>query len=536
MKSINKFIGMVLCSGVLLTSCSDSFLQRDSLTESSTNTFWQTSDDALMALASCYDALQSKELYNSGQYELGPLYMDCITDNGGHFNWSGWMEGYDMAMGIHNPSSSIISSFWKDSYEVISRCNVLISNIDRVDMDASLKATYLAEAKTLRALMYINLTCTYQDVPFLTEPLTIDNAECEKSDRATIVNSIMIDLKEAAEVLPKEASRGHVTKGAALALLGRVALYNEKWDEAIAAYQEVMGLGYTLHPDYAELFTQAGETASEIIFAVRYEGPGMGEGASFNAHWNTPLEAMNGTIDLADAFYCTDGKPTTDTKIAEMKEDGTLDVSKPNPAHFEDRDPRLYTTLFVPGMLWNGKGGVDETASNPYANVYGGAAASLSTVYVYKYFDPTDTANSWDNGQDFYVVRYAEVLLSLAEAMVRKGSYAYSDVTALVNQVRQRVDMPTVEEVEGMALSKDELLEVIKHERRVELAFEGLRLFDLYRWKELDKAVENIEKERTTYGLAYEARKFNGERDYVWPLPTAELDTNKKLVQHDLWK
>lgn len=133
---------------------------------------------------------------------------------------------------------------------------------------------------------------------------------------------------------------------------------------------------------------------------------------------------------------------------------------------------------------------------------------------------------------------YGRVSLSLAEAMVQKGGYVYSDVTALVNEVRQRADvnMPTVEEVEGTSLSKDELLEVIKHERRVELAFEGLRLFDLYRWKELDKAVANIENERTMYGLAYEARKFNGERDYVWPLPTAELDTNKKLVQHDLWK
>ena len=164
MKSINKFIGLALLSGALLTSCSDSFLQRDSLTESSSNTFWQTPDDALMALASCYDALQSNQLYNSDQYSLGPLYMDCISDNGGHFNWSGWMEGYDMAMGIHTPSSSIIGSYWKDCYEVISRCNVLIANIDRVDMDASQKAIYQAEAKTIRALMYINLTMTYQDV------------------------------------------------------------------------------------------------------------------------------------------------------------------------------------------------------------------------------------------------------------------------------------------------------------------------------------------------------------------------------------
>ena len=179
MKSINNFIGLALLSGALLTSCSDSFLQRDSLTESSSNTFWQTPDDALMALASCYDALQSNQLYNSDQYSLGPLYMDCISDNGGHFNWSGWMEGYDMAMGIHTPSSSIIGSYWKDCYEVISRCNVLIANIDRVDMDASQKAIYQAEAKTIRALMYINLTMTYQDVPFLTAPLTIDEAECE---------------------------------------------------------------------------------------------------------------------------------------------------------------------------------------------------------------------------------------------------------------------------------------------------------------------------------------------------------------------
>ena len=218
MKSINNFIGLALLSGALLTSCSDSFLQRDSLTESSSNTFWQTPDDALMALASCYDALQSNQLYNSDQYSLGPLYMDCISDNGGHFNWSGWMEGYDMAMGIHTPSSSIIGSYWKDCYEVISRCNVLIANIDRVDMDASQKAIYQAEAKTIRALMYINLTMTYQDVPFLTAPLTIDEAECEKTDRAAIVAHVMTDLQDAAEVLPKCAllHTGHITKGAAL--------------------------------------------------------------------------------------------------------------------------------------------------------------------------------------------------------------------------------------------------------------------------------------------------------------------------------
>ena len=108
MKSINKFIGLALLSGALLTSCSDSFLQRDSLTESSSNTFWQTPDDALMALASCYDALQSNQLYNSDQYSLGPLYMVCISDNGGHFYWMGWVGGYCIVFGDYYPQSFFI--------------------------------------------------------------------------------------------------------------------------------------------------------------------------------------------------------------------------------------------------------------------------------------------------------------------------------------------------------------------------------------------------------------------------------------------
>lgn len=531
MKLINKYISLALLSGALMTSCSDSFLQKDSLTESSSSAFWQTPNDAMMALTACYDALQSNQLYNSDQYSLGPLYMDCISDNGGHFNWSGWMEGYEMAMGIHNPSSGVVGEYWKACYEVINRCNLLIANIDRVSMSAEDIACYKAEAITLRALMYINLTITYQDVPYLTEPLTLENSECAKSTREYIVNEVMADLKDIAPSLPATAELGRITRGACYSLLGRMALYNEKWDDAIAAYREVQKLGYSIDPSYAKLFTQDGQKSQEIVFSVRYEGPGKSEGAAFNAHWNTPLEALNGTIDLADAYYVkSTGEKVTDTNYGEMKEDGTLDVSKPNAQHFENRDPRLYTTLFVPGMKWNGKGGEGAW--------YGGAAASVSTVYVMKYFDPTDTGNSWDNGQDFYVVRYAEVLLSLAEALVQKGGYDENEVLSLVDEVRQRADvkMPKVEDVEGKELTKAELLEVIKHERRVELAFEGLRLFDVYRWKELDKAVANIEKERTSLGLAYEPRQYNGERDYAWPVPTDELDTNKALLQHDLWK
>jgi hypothetical protein len=535
MKILNKslFLSALAGSIMLMSSCSDSFLDRYSLTEQPLETFWQSSTDAQLALTACYDALQDKYLYNGSTSDLGPLYMDCISDNGGHFNWSGWVPGYDVAMGIHNPSSIIFSNYWKASYEVIKRCNFFLCNVDKVpNMDEKLKKSMIAEAITLRALIYTNLTITFQDVPYLTETLTMETSQQPKKSRNEIVDNVLKDLKSCVNDLPEpdKVERGKVTRSACYAIMGRLAMYNNMWDEAISAYREVMKFGYQIDPSYSTLFTQEGETSKEIILAVRYEGPGLGEGAGFNGHYNTPSAALNGTINLADDYYIkATGKKTTDTNYGEIK-DGRLLPDKPNPDHYLDRDPRLYLTLFVPGMKWNGKGGPGKW--------YGGAAASLSTVYVMKYFNPKDTKNSFDNGQDFYVIRYAEVLLSLAEALVQKGGYDENEVIGLINRIRQRQDvmMPKVEDVEGVGLSKDELLEIIKHERRVELAFEGLRLFDLYRWKELDKAVGRVENERISLGLAYEKRQFNGERDYVWPVPTGEVDTSKKLEQHPLWK
>lgn len=528
MKLSKFYISTFLLSGALtMTSCSDSWLQEDSLTESSSETFWQTPEDAMMGLVACYDGLQTEQLYNGGSWNLGPLNFDCMTDNGGHFNWSGWMEGYDLANGTHNASSWVVGSYWSDNYEVIKRCNLLIANIDRVDMDENLRARYKAEAITLKALMYTNLTMTYNDVPYLTEPLTLENAEMGSTKRAEIVANEMALLKSSVNSLPVSADLGRVTRGACYAILGRMALYNEKWDDAIEAYKAIQGFGYSLESDYAKLFTLAGQTSPEIVFSVRFEGPGLSEGSCFGAHWSAPIESMNGTLNLADEYYNLDGTKNEDKNYGEMN-GGKLDINKPNAAHWEGRDPRLYATLFVPGMYWNGKGGPSAW--------YGGSAASMSTVYIMKYFDPTDNSNQWDSGQDFYVVRYAEVLLSLAEALVQKGGYNEQEVLALVDQVRQRAGMPKVEDVEGTGLGKDKLLDIIKHERRVELAFEGLRLFDIYRWHQLDKAVEAVENERKTYGLAYETRIYNGERDYVWPIPLGELDSNKKLEQNPLWK
>jgi hypothetical protein len=302
-------------------------------------------------------------------------------------------------------------------------------------------------------------------------------------------------------------------------------LYNEKWDEAISAYQQVLNLGYSLFSDYSTLFTEANEACDEIVWAVRYEGPGKEEGSSLGGHWDTPLEAINGTIDMADAFYCLDGKPTTDKKVCEYYEDGSADLWILNTARYENRDPRLRATLFLPGMAWGDKDWY-----------YGGAAASYSTLYVMKYFNPAlNWSTSWDSGQDFYLVRYAEVLLSLAEAYVEKGTNL-TDAIALVDQVRTRAGMPTVEAVEGSGVSQSDLRDIVRHERRVELAFEGFRLYDLYRWHLLKDAVDRINAEASYYNFWYEYRNYRGEQEYIWPIPQTELDCNSQLEQNELWK
>ncbi|MDO5523944.1 MAG: RagB/SusD family nutrient uptake outer membrane protein, partial [Bacteroidia bacterium] len=281
---------------------------------------------------------------------------------------------------------------------------------------------------------------------------------------------------------------------------------------------------YELHPDYTTLFTEAAESSSEIIFGVRFEGPGLQEGSSFGGHWDTPLEAMNGTLDLAREFYCIDGLPTNLSPLYEESSVNT--VESPDPLRYQNRDPRLKATLFTPGMQWG------NNTSN-----YGGAAASLSTLYVMKYFNPAlNWSTSWDAGQDFYVIRYAEVLLSLAEALVEKGGYNYSEVASLVNAVRERAKMPTVEAVEGNGLNQEQLRNLIRRERRVETAFEGLRLFDLYRWEELESAAERINQEAADNNFSYEYRNFRGQMEYVWPIPLAEVNANKQLEQHELWK
>ncbi|HSF46302.1 MAG TPA: RagB/SusD family nutrient uptake outer membrane protein, partial [Chitinophagaceae bacterium] len=186
-----------------------------------------------------------------------------------------------------------------------------------------------------------------------------------------------------------------------------------------------------------------------------------------------------------------------------------------------NRDPRLVAAVYFANDTFLTD--LNRRFTGNTATKYG------QKKYLRTASSPTGISVASPGGQDFYLIRYADVLLMRAEALAELGRQAES--YPLVNQVRARVKMPTVESVEGAGLTKEKMLEVIRHERRVELAFEGLRFFDLKRWNDVQGAVLRAANDKVPgYNPIYRARKSE-----VFPIPLSELDANKNLVQNPVW-
>lgn len=531
-----------LCSMMLLsaTSCSDDFFDINNPNEISSSTFWKTENDALMALTGCYDAMQDGDLNNDyiDGWKFGFLGRETCTDNGGH-SWGEWMLGSSIAQGTSTANDECFSKYWNANYELIKRCNTLIEKVDEISMSDDKKAAFKGEAIALRALGYCNLVSVFRDVPYLDKPLTLVECQPARNTKEEIATKVLADLKTCIPNIPVKgkAGKGRLTQEAAYAIMGRLALFTKHYDEAIEAYNHVIdkyrlfksGDGTDGYKNYSELFTEKNEECDEVILGIHYTGPGKNEGQTFSISWGGPMNAIEATRNLCDDYYCIDGLPIDRSPLFRGKTGrDAYDKENPDFARYENRDPRLKGTLFVPGMKWLNN-------VYDYPNAGGKSVPSKSQVAIMKWFVPENMANEYDGSLDYYVIRYAEVLLSLSEAMIEKGGYSQEQITKYINEVRERVNMPKVEDVEGNGLSTEQLRQIVRHERRVELAFEDLRFADLYRWGEWKNAVERMNKEYETYGMGDYTRSYRGPQDDVWPIPQNEIDTDLNLKQHKEW-
>jgi hypothetical protein len=514
----------------------DKLLDVTSPTTVSDETFWTQENDAVLSLNGTYSALPD-------WFEI--IGHDGLTDNGAvnrQFD-----SRYVFSDGTNDPISAYGRERWQRWFPGVARANILLGNIDRIpagQIDPVRKERYIAEAKFLRAVLYLQLVATYGPVPMPLTPMT--DAESRQLTNATttqLYDQIIKDLDEAAAVLPVSYTGndvGRATKWAAVSYKARAALYDGRFQMAADAAKQVIDANvYSLHPNYGDLFLYAGETSPERIFTRNYAKSTQAAGQNNNifGEYGPYTNSASATVvpirQLVDAYPMRDGLPITTSPLYVPKAWTPEDTL----SYTSNRDPRLEFTILYPGAPWDG--GVFDSrprgiSSKPEAIDLQNAQVSVTGFNIRKYIDVTDKLDRGNGGLDIILMRYADVLLMYAEAMFELGQGADPTALAAFNLVRQRpsVNLPPV-----AVLTQD----LIRNERRVELAFEGLRLFDIRRWQIAEQVMPvtavcgidyiNAAAETVRACQPASARQFP-PRAYLWAIPQVEIDLNPNLQQN----
>ena len=591
-----KYILFVGLAMVLFNGCEDQVLNLEDPGAPTDATFFQTESQLEVALAGVYQSL------NFVRTVPFPQLLDHATDYA--FNRGNVGGTTPVTTGGLTSTEAIVNAYWDRFYTGIQRANNLLSNMNRAQevTDPDRFTAIRAEALFLRAMFYSYLIELYGDVPYRTEvATTLEDLSIPKTPKAEIVSNIIADLEEAATILPatqSSANRGRASANAAHALIARIALYNGDYAKAESAALKVMNAEepLSLFPDYETLFEAGAAGSSEIILDLSYtDGTQVHQlpqrlGSRFGG-WCQLVPAQQ----IVDSYETINGLP--------IDEDPEYDPGNP----FENRDPRLKASIAVPGEVWTdhiiiqhsdsiatwrvengvrvervfnlnsanpgGRKVVDPYDGTEYTA--GGANRFTSfTGYFWKKF--ADVPAMIEGGgaqrrseQPVWLIRFAEVLLTYAEAKIESGKIDNTVLDA-INQIRERaysgsgISYPAI-----TTTDQAELRRIVRRERKIEFANEGLRLFDIRRWRIAEKVMNTIvfggpangfskvaemgfipdidEDGFVTYdGAPSEPRKELGDlnyreleartfdsRHYLWPIPQAEIDASGGLVSQN---
>jgi hypothetical protein len=530
------------------------YLPQDQL---SSTTFWKSESQARLALNGCYTYFSTNDNTQAGYYYA---YDDGGSDNAfAQYPW----ESNATSISAGNVDATLDQGY-KSRYTYIRRFNYFLDNVDKTPMDANLKKRFIAEVRVLRAMAYFELARIFGPVPLLknsyTDPLTTAVVPTPEAD---VISFVLAELQSAATDLPAsyaggvDNETGRITNGAAWAFITRVQLQYNKWTDAAASAQKVMGMGYQLFrvtalgpddtkDDYSS-FVSFADDADKQKF---YKGLASYEQQYWAANQATSKENIlvsqnisnssyaygNGlrtlfppsdlggwssitpTQELVNAYWDRTGNKFTSPTAADRAanyNNGTPNVAYFN--EFKNRDTRLYASILFPTNPWG-----RFTAGYKFSWGKGGNNNSKTGYNFRKLVDPAYTVTDWDGAQDFPVIRYAEILLAYAEAKNEVSGPA-PDIYAVLNDIRDRAGMPPV--VQATYNTQGSLRELIHNERRIELAAEGQRFYDIRRW--------NIAKDvmKNTYDLTN-----NIVQERVWqskfvlmPYPQSALDHNANL-------
>ncbi len=533
-----KNIGVILVAATLLHACKKDLLKTVPIDRLSAEIFWKTEKDATLAANAVYTYLDQANTGASGNSINSYFSWDGMSDIG-HTNNATATEGL-IERNQFDATHNRVSAEWTSNYAGIRAANTFLIKVDEVQTtNTALIDRLKNEVRVVRAYAYTRLAALYGDVPLVTTELTLEESkQLTRTPVSEVWDFVSKELTEAAVVLPSAqtgADKGRITRGAAFSLKARAMLYAGRYAEAATAAKQVIDLNvYNLFPSYEKLFTYAAENNIEVILDKQFVKDTYSNNVfRLMGSWSQQ-QSTNYFVPakkLADAYKMTNGKDITDP---------TSGYNSQNP--YASRDPRLGYTVFLigdqlpDGKIYNSKPG-SGTADAVDFSVF-----STSTGFVLKkYINKEDLVQPLNSGINLILIRYAEVLLTYAEAKIEANQIDQSVVDA-INKVRQRpdVNMPIVATIP----SQTELRTIVRQERVVEFAFEGLRYFDIRRWRIAESVVPG-----TVSGITYNdnsgvtktieiqsfQKVFNKDRDYLWPIPQRELDLNPKLGQNPNW-
>ena len=565
MPQINKMKNyqIFIMFGLFLFGCREDFLDRVPLDSPSSSTFYSNEQEIILAVNSAYRDLM--DLDGCCGQSIWWVSLDATSDN----VWYRCDAAHrTIPGGLIDPSSGIAANAWRRFYRGINKCNMLLDNMDKAAGNASVEVMQRVEgeARFLRAFFYGYLMELYGDVPLVTNILLKDESFVSKNAKSEVYSFVISELDKAAGLLPESytgANVGRATKAAALGIKARFALMNKDYDAAAKAAQSVISSGkYQLHPNYEELFTYAGENNKEAILSY-----GFDKSVNINhGMWQNNSTRMGGGFcclvpqrELVDIYQCKDGLFIDESPLFDPK------------SPYDNRDPRLRASYVADGDVWFNWPYVTNPSVTEITNVVTGAKgtnqensrytgsgspASNTGYTIKKYVDPLDDADRQRSSLDFILLRYAEVLLTYAEAKIELAQIDQSVLDA-INLVRERpsVAMPPINSTDQGALRR-----AVRYERRVELALEGLRPFDVKRYglgplvynrkllarpkaawwanpvfPKIDK--ENLIPDYTGIDVSnlydpLDSWVFRPERNYLWPIPQRERDVNMNLAQN----
>ena len=542
MKQFLIISSIIIC----LASCSEKLLEITPADKLSDPTVWSNPTTAQLFLNDIYNQLNagpfgSNYLHLPSEVSNDPL--DAYTDNSTYGPGPGNNSFLLFNNSSYGPSNDLFGPQWVNMYTDIRKCNLAIEKISSSKFPEAIKRSMIAQCRFLRAYFYKQLVDIYGGVPLITKVLDNntqgDSIFYARSSYEDCVSFIQTECAAAAQDLPKTVSGtniGYATWGAALAMKGEEELYAGKWKEAASTNLQIIQSSlYKLFTDYAGLFYVNNENNQEVVFDIQYAANLKPK--KINQYWGVPMVPKgqgwggnNPTQNLVDQYEYLDGKTAA-------KGSSLFDADRP----YLNLDKRFYASIIYDGSSWRGniiytRLGIPNNA-NQINVVNKQGNAGRTGYFAKKYMDSTlpNTPNNLD-GTNYIVFRYAEILLNYAEAQ-NEASGPDQSVYDAINKIRERAGLPNL----PSGLNQAEMREAIRHERRIEFAFEGKYFYDLMRWKTAEsifsQPIYGMKITEVSGKLKYEkvlVRKvvFDPSKNYLQPIPQSVIDQNPKVIQN----